>query len=319
MALLQFDPAAPCPCGRGRPGQGCCVKRFTFTETDGGGRVVGQSPVWALEIPQADTRPPRPRTGYAHPKCYARALSDCSEKITGEHYLSAVVLRRIANAEGFVYVAGVAWKDGVTKRLRVEDLVTRKLCERHNRTLSPLDVAAGRVFDAFFDFRRYRDGGRDLVVGVNGHDFERWLRKYLCGLLSVKREEIPPLWLNILFGQNSFLLPRGLYVYAIAGDELRGDTIQLEVAQSDGGPVTGCRVRLMSADFMLAMTDRPPAAADQVGKLRIPRPDGFEFVNDRTGARFVLAFSWQSGASHAVVRGAWATASAAPAAPIART
>jgi hypothetical protein len=310
MSLLQFDPAAPCPCGKERPGQGCCVKRSTFAEADGRGRVVGQRLVWALEIPQADTRPLRPRTGYAHPKCYARTLNDCSEKITGEHYLSAVVLRRITNAEGYIDVGGAAWKPGLT-RLRVEDLVTRKLCERHNRTLSPLDAVAGRVFDGFFDMGRYLEDGRDLVVGVNGHDFERWLLKYLCGLLAVARQEIAPLWLNILFGEYSFLPPRGLYVYAIDGDVLRGDKIQLEIAQPEGEPVIGSRVRLMSADFMLAMTERPPAAADQVGKLRIPRPGGFEFVHERTGARFVLAFSWQNEASNAVIRGTWAPASTA--------
>jgi hypothetical protein len=307
MPLLQFDTDAPCPCGSGSAGRDCCLRQFRVTERDSEGTVLSDRVGWALEIPQADTRPPRPRTGLANTRCYAASLSDCSAKISAEHYLSAVILRRLAGPSGWLDVTGVP-KDAPKKRLTASTLVARKLCERHNGALSPLDTVAGRVFDAIASVGNELGQGRDLLVGVNGHDFERWLLKYLCGLLTVRRVPIPEVWIRILFGECSILLPRGLYVYARAGDLMRGQTVRIEVAYEEDPMVPiGCRVQLLNADFVLAMTDRPPAALDHVGKLRIPRPGGFEFMHEATGARFVLAFSWQGDASHAPVRGVWSS------------
>ena len=39
-----------------------------------------------------ETEPKGPRTGHSHPGCYARALADCSDKISREHYVSEKLL-----------------------------------------------------------------------------------------------------------------------------------------------------------------------------------------------------------------------------------
>ena len=40
----------------------------------------------------SSTRPAGPSTGYSHPSCYAKELSDCSTGISKEHYISKGLL-----------------------------------------------------------------------------------------------------------------------------------------------------------------------------------------------------------------------------------
>jgi len=48
------------------------------------------------------------RTGYRHPKCYAGADSNCSTKISKEHFISETLLERIS-LNGRAKIAGLAW------------------------------------------------------------------------------------------------------------------------------------------------------------------------------------------------------------------
>jgi hypothetical protein len=142
-----------CPCGSGLPIRSCCG---------------------AL----ANTVPPGPRTGYSNPKCYASALEDCSEGISGEHFISAAVLKLLSD-ESF-QVSDVAWlPDGGSAILRVSSLKSNVLCRRHNIALTTLDTVARD----FFGFLMSYDGTSAQIL-IPGLDIERWLLKVLCGLLS---------------------------------------------------------------------------------------------------------------------------------------
>jgi hypothetical protein len=91
-------------------------------------------------------KPPGPATNYAHPNCYLRTTSDCSEEISREHYVSANILEQLGSDEG-IEVFGLPWfNPGKGKRLSVDNLTSKILCKRHNENLSPLDHEAGIFF-----------------------------------------------------------------------------------------------------------------------------------------------------------------------------
>ena len=111
----------PCPCRSGnRPVEECCL------DSDGHLRV---------KVPSL--LPPGPPTGYAHPKCYLSHTSDCSHKISREHYVSKVILEMLGED---LEVGGLPWEPpGTLVRYGINSLVSTVLCERHNSALSPLD------------------------------------------------------------------------------------------------------------------------------------------------------------------------------------
>ena len=51
-------------------------------------------------------------TGYSNPKCYARILGNCSEKLTGEHFISRSVLKILGN---YHKISNVGWFKPETK------------------------------------------------------------------------------------------------------------------------------------------------------------------------------------------------------------
>ncbi|BFO23218.1 hypothetical protein SHKM778_96060 (plasmid) [Streptomyces sp. KM77-8] len=124
------------------------------------------------------------RTGYMHPKCYAAASRDCSEKISQEHWLSADVLRGMTNGKT-ITVLGMPWQKGSTHQLPVSALAANILCQRHNSALSPLDVSASSAFRVLWHFqedqRRVPDPHGAEFALVNGDELERWLLKLLWG------------------------------------------------------------------------------------------------------------------------------------------
>src|SRR5690242_12271788 len=74
--MVELNLSDPCPCGSGKPGGACCWR----------------GPSLGFVVPEANPRPPGPKTGHANPECYARSLNDCSEDISKEHYISRNVL-----------------------------------------------------------------------------------------------------------------------------------------------------------------------------------------------------------------------------------
>lgn len=127
------------------------------------------------------------RTGYMHPKCYAAASRDCSEKISQEHWLSADVLRGMTNGKT-ITVLGMPWQKGSTHQLPVSALAANILCQRHNSALSPLDVSASSAFRVLWHFqedqRRVPDPHGAEFALVNGDELERWLLKLLWGAVA---------------------------------------------------------------------------------------------------------------------------------------
>src|SRR5579863_4127161 len=108
--ILDLD--APCPCGSPKLLRDCCGKWGTPRK----------------RIPSLV--PPGPPSGYAHPRCYFRNTRNCSTKVTGEHVVSRTVLASIGTT---IRVGGAVWlPPGETRDIRVQNLTSNILCDRHN-------------------------------------------------------------------------------------------------------------------------------------------------------------------------------------------
>jgi hypothetical protein len=123
-------------------------------------------------------------------------------------------------------------------------LAAHVLCSRHNASLSGLDRVGIKVFSALD--RMNREFGDDVLARVdwallvNGHDFERWLLKVVCGLVFSENATTSagvPLegvatrrWLRLLFGLQPFPKQWGLYFHGGPGHGFaasRGVTFQI--------------------------------------------------------------------------------------------
>lgn len=165
------------------------------------------------------TLPCRPVTDFAHPKCYAGALNDCSEHISREHYFSESVLELIGNS---IEVSGMPWQQASdVASVSPASLTAKRLCERHNRVLSPLDSCAKELFATLrrIDANLADDAtqSENSLVVLNGNDIERWFLKCLFGLAKMPRDDASTMLrdelkcLRVLFGEVTWPTAWGLY------------------------------------------------------------------------------------------------------------
>lgn len=178
-----------CPCGSGRIIIDCCIVR------------------------RANTLAPPPKTGYAHPRCYARELNDCDTTISREHYVSESVLEIISPDMATPLLAVPPFAHGRLQTIPPSALAPKILCKRHNAALGGLD----QIGSTFF---RYVMGKvvPSPILMINGEEIERWMLKALCGLLASGHTSAQPKhwrppyeWLEILFGTRAISQRSGLY------------------------------------------------------------------------------------------------------------
>ncbi len=84
------------------------------------------------------------RTNVIYPPCYARALGDCSGKLSREHYISASILELLGDSHTITNASWLA-SGQQSDQLPTSALGSKILCQRHNASLSPLDEHA-KVF-----------------------------------------------------------------------------------------------------------------------------------------------------------------------------
>ena len=278
-----------CPCGSGRTIKNCCL--------------------WKGELFRraSRTRPPRPKTGLGHPKCFARDLLDCSSAISREHYVSAALLREIGGQSGTVEARGMRWLGSGSQILPVDAFVANTLCVRHNTALSPLDLSATRFCKLI---RRLHPESPDstpdrpdVCVGIiNGHDLERWCVKVLIGLcvsgnLVAKaghQDSSSPEYhlVKFLFGESAYL-PFARFYVTNPTRSLPSHSLHVSVTllSTEDGEVAGLSVLLAGLEFALvgATSDYPPS------KHGMNRPAEL-VVSTRHGHRRIV-LSWERGGS----------------------
>lgn len=168
---IKLHPDDPCPaCNSGRPFRQCCV-----------------SSVGTLQIKSPLLMPDQPPSGLKCDGCYLSFTNDCSEKLTGEHYMSKVVLEQL----GDFNISGAPWlKPGQTQTVGINSMTANILCARHNSQLSELDATAGTFFkmldDIWIDMGRRSLSRRPTVKYISGETFERWMLKVFCGAFFSK-------------------------------------------------------------------------------------------------------------------------------------
>jgi hypothetical protein len=167
--VYKLSPKDHCPCDSGRRIKNCCWRRSDNS----------------LRPRQARTLTKAPITSYAHERCYAAHLNDCSTKITGEHTLSHSVLRELSPT-------GIIEVNGLPRRpqeefvsVPISGFTCNVLCDRHNGALSPLDSVGHRFFKSLrainAELRDKSKKPRTRPYLFNGHDIERYILKALCG------------------------------------------------------------------------------------------------------------------------------------------
>ncbi len=208
-----------------------------------------------VAVPWLLPRPPA--TGYGHPRCYLNHTGDCSAKISKEHYISHAVLRSI---RGRLVVHGAPWLPaGVSKQINAKVLVSKILCERHNRCLSPLDDAVGKLFETiamiYNDFRQGSELKTTSWHLSSGEMLELWGMKVIFGLYHsrIASSNRSPLL-------NSYLLDPTKLVQALASGHLQDP----------------CGLYVDTARVKQTQTVRPGVLAIPIGTHEPPKIGGVQ-------------------------------------------
>lgn len=198
--------------------------------------------------------------------CWARVLGDCEGVLSEEHYLSASII-----GSGDVAVSGLPFLRGETRTIPAERLTRNMLCEGHNRRLSPVDAAAGQLFEVIKTFRHrafLRANGRRKTrkvdtYQVDGALIERWALKTIVNVMfdrplsDATRWNPSDLWVRCAFALDSF--PTGCGFYLGTGEfdwELREYAtigIRLLTRDSDDRDLVGGLYRIEDVEFALMM------------------------------------------------------------------
>jgi len=249
MTVMNFY-TDTCPCGSGLLLKDCCLTR------------------------RNDTTPPGALTGYANPRCYARALRDCGTKTSGEHFISNSILG-LYDGAGELTVEGFPWLiTGEQRRIQRATLTAKVLCTRHNSALSSLDSTAVR----FFGFLIGKDEGTyQNILLINGKEIKRWMLKTLCGVVAsgnvvhnygrIRGWEPPRQWLDILFDAKQ--IPEGCGLHYIIGKYRYADKrIEINtVRNTTTGEIVALTFVVSGFPFLFAM--EPPPRQE-------PTPSGAE-------------------------------------------
>jgi hypothetical protein len=158
---------------------------------------------------------------FAHPRCYASALNDCSGELSREHYVSAAVLQLLGDQS---VIDNASWLHAGEQGpvIPTSALASRILCQRHNSALSTFDRRAKEFFTyLIWGFSDMQPSAARRRVACVGEQIELWVLKAACGALAsgnlvergraVKRQ--PPIdWLNLLFRGQHWEEGAGLHI-----------------------------------------------------------------------------------------------------------
>jgi hypothetical protein len=205
-------------------------------------------------------------TGYSHPDCYAKALTDCSRDLSREHYVSESILKLLGDVH---VISNASWlTPGAQSRpLPSKALGSKILCTRHNEMLSPLDAKAKAFFEQIlwaFSDASVLVPNRQVTVDADA--LELWVLKACCGIFASgellvqgkkTKYSIPVGWLRILFQGAPWALNTGFHIRLVKATPHRGSMMGPVFFGDDavlsGGGVEFCGVWL----YALMVPDGP--------------------------------------------------------------
>ena len=172
MFTLVYPPESPCGCGSGREFGKCCLKEDN------------------IRTKPKHLDPPKPQTKERHEKCILNWTDDCNSKISGDHFVSKSVLKILGGQK-----IKISTRDFEREHsLDSSSLKTKKLCQRHNSALSPIDSEAARFFAAFAAIHGALAGlgESQKLYFFSGIDIERWMIKTLLMVYYAKLSNVTP-------------------------------------------------------------------------------------------------------------------------------
>lgn len=122
--------------------------------------------------------------------CWARGVSECSEKISGEHVVTKALFPTNVAVRGF------PWCAQEFQTIGINSLRAKVLCTRHNSDLSELDAAALDVWCVLREIADRADQRRRMDAaglharfsrkryGLDGTRFERWCFKTMINIVA---------------------------------------------------------------------------------------------------------------------------------------
>jgi len=207
-----------CPCGSRMDYGDCCLNHD--------GQPLIKTP---------SLTPDGPITKYENGKCYLNFTKNCSQKISREHYVSKSILSQF----GGLAVKGMPWQTpGTSDRYSPNNLTSHILCDRHNKSLSPLDKAASHFFKEVFAATHHATkksiSGQSKYFMASGDALELWALKTMVGLFYAKIAQSKGVTMlgNYNFDhkilENAFYgigiaEPKGVYVKERLGDLINVD------------------------------------------------------------------------------------------------
>lgn len=158
-------------------------------------------------------------------KCWAEKLGNCNGKITKEHYITKAL------TEEDITISGLPWLNGKSKKMRLQDLCSHILCEKHNndlsifdaeivnfkKTLKEVSLQEKRFTQPGFGFRKNK---LPIKYTVKGYFLEKWFSKTLVNIVKLYPEYIGIEYHEILpyiYENKNFENPYGLYVDVTVG------------------------------------------------------------------------------------------------------
>ena len=168
--------------------------------------------------------------------CWAQRLGNCSDKITGEHIVTAGLF-----LTDMVTVQGLSWCLDQPKTIGLPNLTRNILCGNHNSSLSAVDEAAIEAFDVFRECMRLQNVRAAMrerawnvtTFAVDGAQLERWFLKTLINVASGGPHPIGPKsqavgepstdLVEVAFGLLRFQPAAGLYFSGEVGENIMSE------------------------------------------------------------------------------------------------
>lgn len=228
--------------------------------------------------------------------CFLYGYGPCRGQLTGEHYISASVLRA-TGATSTVKIGGLAWQRAdLIQSIGINSLVSNILCDGHNSGLSNLDAIAGNLFRTLDFMDKNRESVQPLTQ-FDGISIETWLLKVLFGISAsggFHAKPPPDTWKELLTGAQWPDL-WGLYVFQPPTSEAFSGDLLIETKTNPmTNEILGASFRVAGVTFnlLLGKPDYPQA-------FGMHRPRGLIFHHGREERR--IEFLWPFDTYDAVV------------------
>jgi len=230
-----------------------------------------------------------------------------------EHYLSAGILKIIGNGAG-IYVSGYSWCPvGERIKVGIGSLQANILCQKHNTELSALDSNAISLFEYFSNIEDSQRGKKEaseikIETTVNGDLFERWLLKYVIGVMysknaSAGKSEINKRFVDdeivkILFGLIKWPITQGLYLddSKKIGLSTKCFNTNLWAHAATGKLVLAmCDFHGLPFTLMLSNTDRPKEELERSDLIHNHVYHPTKVIINKMSERYEVKILWSEG------------------------